>query len=106
MEMMLILSRIYRPLSNNGDSITTPAQGSSGQLDVDLQVITNFNSNWNVSFDAPGGIFSMRVAQSSIQFSLLNHLKIFLCPASIGDSRRREAIVDGSPEIVATEHCP
>ncbi|MBD18064.1 MAG: hypothetical protein CMB13_00235 [Euryarchaeota archaeon] len=79
-------------------------RGSSGQLDVDLQVITNFNSNWNVSFDAPGGYLLNEGG------AIINPILTIESPQDLRNAPPQlviravgEAIVDGSPEIVATE---
>ncbi|RAH11621.1 MAG: hypothetical protein CMA23_001910 [Methanobacteriota archaeon] len=79
-------------------------RGSSGQLDIDLQVITNFNSNWNVSFDAPGGYLLNEGG------AIVNPILTIESPQDLRNAPPQlviravgEAIVDGSPEIVATE---
>ena len=79
-------------------------RGSSGQLDVDLQVITNFNSNWNVSFDAPGGYLLNEGG------AIVNPILTIESPQDLRNAPPQlviravgEAILDGSPEIVATE---
>ena len=79
-------------------------RGSSGQLDVDLQVITNFNSNWNVSFDAPGGyLLNEGGAIINPILTIESPQDLRTAPAQLVIRAVGEAIVDGSPEIVATE---
>ncbi|MBC87947.1 MAG: hypothetical protein CMB12_01490 [Euryarchaeota archaeon] len=79
-------------------------RGSSGQLDIDLQVITNFNSNWNVSFDAPGGyILNEGGAIVNPILTIESPQDLRNAPPQLVIRAVGEAIVDGSPEIVATE---
>ena len=79
-------------------------RGSSGQLDIDLQVITNFNSNWNVSFDAPGGyILNEGGAIVNPILTIESPQDLRNAPPQLVIRAVGKAIVDGSPEIVATE---
>ena len=79
-------------------------RGTSDQMSVSLSLVTSFNSNWNVSFDAPGG-YNLNEGGS-----IVNPILTLEAPQDLANSPTQlhiravaEAIVDGQPEVVSQE---
>ncbi len=79
-------------------------RGTSDQMSVSLSLVTSFNSNWNVSFDAPAG-YNLNEGGS-----IVNPILTLQAPQDLANSPTQlhiravaEALVDGQPEIVSQE---
>lgn len=79
-------------------------RGTNDQMSVSLSLVTSFNSNWNVSFDAPAG-YNLNEGGS-----IVNPILTLQAPQDLANSPTQlhiravaEALVDGQPEIVSQE---
>ena len=79
-------------------------RGTNDQMSVSLSLVTSFNSNWNVSFDAPAG-YNLNEGGS-----IVNPILTLQAPQDLANSPTQlhiravaEAMVDGQPEIVSQE---
>lgn len=79
-------------------------RGTNDQMSVSLSLVTSFNSNWNVSFDAPAG-YNLNEGGS-----ILNPILTLQAPQDLANSPTQlhiravaEAMVDGQPEVVSQE---
>ena len=79
-------------------------RGTNDQMSVSLSLVTSFNSNWNVSFDAPAG-YNLNEGGS-----IVNPILTLQAPQDLANSPSQlhiravaEAMVDGQPEIVSQE---